>query len=239
MCIRDRVIFVHRTGSLTPFNGRHTKCISELFEHLSLPTDEGGPLLLDAPELAPTLQEYQAAKEGGLLLSVPFETLDQYLYLLRSSCMAGRSAGRNVCLYLAAAVSDFFVAAANMPEHKMQSSEGPPEIVLSSTPKMLACIKQEWAPESFLVSFKLETDQTILKQKATAAIHKYGIDLVIANILETRKQQVIFVTSDGDDVVAKAADAEHELEMDMIAALASVHQAFIEDNVVAQTYGSV
>ncbi len=57
-------------GSLTPFNGRHTKCISELFEHLSLPTDEGGPLLLDAPELAPTLQEYQAAKEvcGGWVL---------------------------------------------------------------------------------------------------------------------------------------------------------------------------
>ena len=41
-------------------------------------------------------------------------------YLLRSSAIASKSAGRSVCIYLAAAVSDFYVADKDMPEHKMQ-----------------------------------------------------------------------------------------------------------------------
>jgi hypothetical protein len=40
------------------------------------------------------------------------------------------------------------------------------------------------------ISFKLETDTSILEKKAKAGIEKYGMDMVIANILSTRRQRV-------------------------------------------------
>ena len=52
-------------------------------------------------------------------------------------------------------------------------------------PKLLGMIK-EWCPRAKVISFKLETDETLLEGKAQAAINKYGVDLVIANLLQTR-----------------------------------------------------
>lgn len=37
-------------------------------------------------------------------------------------------AGSSVMFYLAAAVSDFYIPASEMPEHKIQSSEGPLQV---------------------------------------------------------------------------------------------------------------
>ena len=38
-----------------------------------------------------------------------------------------------------------------------------------------------------MVSFKLETDTTILFDKATAALRNYGVHLVVANLLHNRE----------------------------------------------------
>lgn len=54
-------------------------------------------------------------------------------------------AGSSVMFYLAAAVSDFYIPASEMPEHKIQSSEGPLQVrhpwawpaVPSSSPSVL------------------------------------------------------------------------------------------------------
>lgn len=40
-------------------------------------------------------------------------------------------------------------------------------------PKVLNAITQVWSPKAFIVSFKLETDNTILEQKAKDALYKY------------------------------------------------------------------
>lgn len=77
-------------------------------------------------------------------------------------------------LYLAAAVSDFFVPPSEMEEHKIQSgahSDGL-HLHLKTVPKCLTLVRREWAPQSFVVSFKLETDPDMLLKKAYAAIDK-------------------------------------------------------------------
>lgn len=103
--------------------------------------------------------------------------------------------------YLAAAVSDFYMPDHKMAEHKIQSRsqsmpavdckehefaaqiEGAPlEICLEPVPKLLGLIKA-WNPTASVISFKLETDETILESKALGAISKYGVDLVVANLL--------------------------------------------------------
>jgi len=54
----------------------------------------------------------------------------------------------------------------------------------------LGTIKSDWIPNCFLISFKLETDLEILEKKALQAIETYGVDMVIANELKTRRNKV-------------------------------------------------
>lgn len=68
-------------------------------------------------------------------------------------------------------------------------------IEMDQVPKVLKPMVQQWAPEGFVVSFKLETDTLLLLPKAAAALHRYGHQIVIANDLHTRKDKVCFVTN--------------------------------------------
>ena len=56
---------------------------------------------------------------------------------------------------------------------------------------MLVPLAQHWKGKSALVSFKLETDSNILVMKARKALDKYGHKLVIGNLLDTRKREVL------------------------------------------------
>lgn len=56
--------------------------------------------------------------------------------------------------------------------HKISSS-GPPTISLQLVPKILAPLVSLWIPQAFVVSFKLETDETLLISKARNALNKY------------------------------------------------------------------
>ena len=59
------------------------------------------------------------------LLSVSFTSLSSYLWLLRlvSQVLSGVSDRTPCMLYLAAAVSDFYVPTQELPVHKIQSSQ--------------------------------------------------------------------------------------------------------------------
>ena len=127
-------------------------------------------------------------------------------------------------LYLAAAVSDFYVPFGAMAEHKMQSAAGVPTITLTNSPKMLQPLRHEWIPEAFMVSFKLETDTSILVKKAQASIAKYGMNLVIANLLQTRKEEVHFITAEASTTIHRG-DAV-DIEEEMIKALKAEHDKF-------------
>lgn len=67
-------------------------------------------------------------------------------------------------------------------------------INLDPVPKFLKNLVDDWSPESMIVSYKLETDPGILIEKATYALNRYQHDLVIGNLLTTRKWEVVFVS---------------------------------------------
>lgn len=62
--------------------------------------------------LYPILKKYKDAKEANRLLSVPFTTLIEYMWLLRGCCMLLDT--KYCLLYFAAAVSDFYIPPTEM-----------------------------------------------------------------------------------------------------------------------------
>lgn len=72
-------------------------------------------------------------------------------------------------------------------------------IDLDPVPKFLKSLVDGWAPEGMIVSFKLETDSSILVSKARQALEKYSHHLVIGNLLSTRKWEVVFVMPSGEE----------------------------------------
>ncbi|OLY81598.1 Phosphopantothenate-cysteine ligase 2 [Smittium mucronatum] len=80
-------------------------------------------------------------------------------------------------------------------EHKIQSSDGQLILTLKQVPKFLGILKDEWIPNAFVVSFKLETDESLLETKALASLDNYGHQAVVANMLQTRKTVVWIITN--------------------------------------------
>ncbi len=217
------VIFLHRRFSLLPFS-RHYSHNTRSF--LDFMREEDGRVVVDhehQEEMITVLREYTNAKRENMLLILSFVTITDYLWELREIAKLMQPIGPNAIFYLAAAVSDFFVPKERMVEHKIQSSEefadrarksgsGDPDaklpaartegksliIDLEPVPKFLKQLVDEWAPHAMIVSFKLETDPSLLVTKARRSLEKYAHHLVIGNLLVTRKWEVVFVSAEED-----------------------------------------
>jgi phosphopantothenate-cysteine ligase len=170
-------------------------------------------LVLNSTILQTKLRERADASKGGMLLTVPFRTVEQYLAKLKLCTEAINDCQSLGLIYLTAAVSDFYIPDAQKSQHKIQSrdygiqdrtSQDPVaesairmdpvtnclHLKLSPVPKMLSLVRDDFAPNAFCVSFKLETDKDILFEKAKIAINKYDMHMVIGNVLETRYDKV-------------------------------------------------
>jgi len=64
--------------------------------------------------IASVITQYQTIKQEGRLLMVEFTSLGDYLHLLRAASQILSPLGNRVILYLAAAVSDFYIPADKM-----------------------------------------------------------------------------------------------------------------------------
>ncbi|XP_052253616.1 phosphopantothenate--cysteine ligase-like isoform X2 [Dreissena polymorpha] len=208
------VIFLHRARSLQPYTRHlpHTK----LLDVLEIGND--GKLNVKeehTEKLRTVLKKYKQVQEEGRLLMVEFTTLADYLHLLKAASCIMKSLGNRAMLYLAAAVSDFYIPADKMPLHKIQSSDGPLKLSLELVPKMLEALVMNWVPEAFVVSFKLETDADLLKDKACQALKKYKHELVIGNVLMTRKNEVVMVTlKDTEWIRLETSEVESGMEIE-------------------------
>lgn len=203
------VIYLYRQQTLEPFyrhfNTKQTFeelaiCSSlrqnnkkNLVDELSLQADEKKKdSLLDGlfTRLERVFEAYNEHKSRLLCLS--FVELSEYLhYLQQISCVLHELAPKSI-LYLAAAVSDFYIPPNNLSNHKIHSNE-PLHLELQLVPKFLVPLVNNWTPNAYVVSFKLETDPAALVRKARKALDTYNHRMVIANELKTRAEKVLLV----------------------------------------------
>lgn len=128
------VIFLHRQFSLLPYS-RHYSHATDCFLDF-LAEGDGGTVVARASsqeKMLAVLRKYRTAKEGNLLLTIPFVTITDYLHELRAISRLMKPLGPSGLLYLAAAVSDFFVPPDRMAEHKIQSTDAADRERLAST----------------------------------------------------------------------------------------------------------
>uniref|UniRef100_A0AAZ3QY20 Uncharacterized protein n=1 Tax=Oncorhynchus tshawytscha TaxID=74940 RepID=A0AAZ3QY20_ONCTS len=153
------------------------------------------------PNIGKVLLCYQVVKEARLLLPVEFSTLSEYLHHLKAAAQALRPIGSKAMFYLAAAVSDFYIPASEMPEHKIQSSNGPLQVSKENGPQDVA----------FGISFKLEMDPSILLDRA-----RRGYVVVV-----TPYTQAKLVLTDEE------ASKDVEIEDSIVSNLTRAHGQFI------------
>lgn len=198
------VIFLHRQYSLLPYS-RHYSHSTNCFLDFMDDSSDGRVIVADEyqEKMRRVLEQYQHAKKNRLLLLLPYTTVTEYLFALRSLATLTKPLGPRTLFYLAAAVSDFFIPSDRLEEHKIQSREmgngqGSSKkliIDLDPVPKFLKTLVQAWAPKgSMVVSFKLETDPNLLVKKAEESLDRYQHDVVIGNLLTTRKWEVVFIS---------------------------------------------
>ncbi|XP_019284748.2 phosphopantothenate--cysteine ligase isoform X4 [Panthera pardus] len=106
------------------------------------------------------------------------------------------------------------------------------KITMKMVPKMLSPLVKDWAPKAFIISFKLETDPSIILDRARNALEVYRHQVVIANSIESRRSFVVILTKDSEtkillseEEVEKGVDIEDKIVDD----LHSRHTAFIHD----------
>ncbi|XP_024027642.1 phosphopantothenate--cysteine ligase 2 [Morus notabilis] len=224
------VIFLYRRGTCQPYcSSLPDDPLLECFELTDEPNIQVRQEHSEAVKRA--ISENHAAVVEGLLLKLPFTTIFEYLQMLRMIAIPMSNLGPNAIFYLAAAVSDFYVPWQSMAEHKIQSASGPLNMQLAQVPKMLSVLRRDWAPMAFCISFKLETDSKILLEKAGVALKKYKMNMVVANELSSRKEEVVIVTSDGQIPVRrnKAAGVD-DVENPLIQLIVERHSAHIESS---------
>ncbi|XP_034022144.1 phosphopantothenate--cysteine ligase [Thalassophryne amazonica] len=230
------VVFLHRHRSLYPYS-RTFSTINVLdalqFKSENEDSSVSGELVVNQqvlPNIAQVLKRYQEMKDAGLLLPIEFITLSEYLHLLKAAAQALSTIGSKAMFYLAAAVSDFYIPASEMPEHKIQSSDGPLQLTMKMVPKILSPLVKEWAPQAFVVSFKLETDKTILLEKARRALATYRHQAVVANVLDSRRGYVVIVTHDTQvELILTDEDVMKDVEIEerIVSNLTLAHSQFI------------
>ncbi|KAI5801721.1 DNA/pantothenate metabolism flavoprotein [Peziza echinospora] len=85
-------------------------------------------------------------------------------------------------------------------------------IDLDPVPKFLKKLVDAWAPDAMIVSFKLETDPSLLLYKCRQSLDRYSHHLVIGNLLNTRKHEVVFVDHKGEQWIRLPSHRDHQQE---------------------------
>ena len=193
------VILLTRASSQKPFF-RHfnSKMVDEAFQY----KNSGDLVVCDDTESGKKFKSIydDYHKSSVNLLRIEFETCSDYLWYLRGISSMLNNYGNKIIYYMAAAVSDYYLPHEAMSEHKIQSGESVLDIKLHPVPKMLGRLCNEWAQDAFVVTFKLETDDSILTSKAEKSLKKYNQNIVIGNTLSHRRSQVVFykLLNDGE-----------------------------------------
>lgn len=153
------------------------------------------------------MQEGRIFKKN--ILEISFVNLHEYLYLLETVTEMMQTTLKvvekhpRIFLYLAAAVSDFYLPYSSMPEHKIQSRSlgNGLTIELKNSPKLLKEVRK-LSKGFIMVSFKLETDEEILDSKVEKSFNEYSSDFIVGNLLQSKDFEV-YLYKKVDDLMRK------------------------------------
>ena len=134
-------------------------------------------------------------------------------------------------------MSDFFVPAADLSEHKIQSRDsGALALNLTPTPKIVPLLSREWAPLALIVTFKLETDPSLIIAKAKRAFLDTGPNhrVVIANLLKEVRHKVTLILSQDAGVreIATPLDSATPVEELIVKELSKIHFNYIAEKML-------
>jgi phosphopantothenate-cysteine ligase len=193
------VVLLHRAESKLPFVRVAHDC-DALMDRLAV-VDDDHVSVRDA-DLVAGARAFERVR--ARLLRVSFFSVDEYLMYLRAiACAIAAHCGgpRRAVALLAAAVSDFYVPVPA--EHKIQSSAHARglTLVLEPVPKMIGVLVREWFREQLVVSFKLETDASLLSGKVSRTLMRDGQFAVVSNLLQTRYDRVTVTRRDASDAL--------------------------------------
>lgn len=195
------VIYLHRAECLLPFLRTMKDTWPNrlnFFDIFKVNSDEIN-LSNDIPAMfSNAIRDYIQYKSKIFLIT--FTSPSDYLKHLQMICKTLNPFGNRVLLYLAAAVSDYYIP--DVPQHKIPSTSDDLVLTLKPFPKFLKQIVEVWAPKAYVVTFKLETDESILLHKAKEALQKYNHNIVVANLLQSRYRSVILVTKSSETTVS-------------------------------------
>eukprot|EP00520_Triparma_pacifica_P015747 CAMPEP_0118637472 /NCGR_PEP_ID=MMETSP0785-20121206/3168_1 /TAXON_ID=91992 /ORGANISM="Bolidomonas pacifica, Strain CCMP 1866" /LENGTH=345 /DNA_ID=CAMNT_0006528655 /DNA_START=113 /DNA_END=1146 /DNA_ORIENTATION=- len=243
------VVFLHRPGSLLPFLRRISseygglgEITPKLASTLAASMGEESGAVFDLPSFVDPVKEFERVNNKTLFL-IDYKSVTDYLELFEKICKLLDTCGRQALIYAASAVSDFYIPEDKMAKHKIQSGEagngvdedGCLNLKLYPVPKKLASIG-EWCSSAFVVSFKLETDTTILQRKSLRAIDKYNVNAVVGNILSTRKRTCVVYTGEDRDGITLKTSGDKILEEAIIAALVDMHFQHISEGGGAEVF---
>lgn len=227
------VIFLYRTKTLEPFF-RHfnQKLVFDTLSECLISEEDDDKLALEPmhnllDDMRDLLKSYRESKDR--LLSIGFVELSEYIHYLHQISVVMHQLAPKSILYLAAAVSDFYIPPNNMVTHKIDS-DSPLKLTLQLVPKFLSPLVKYWVPDAYVVSFKLETDQSKLISKSRRALDTYGHKLVIANELATRTERVFIVgqTQAEEIILSKQVPPIKEIEDAIVENLIQRHNTFLQ-----------
>ena len=224
--------------------------------------------------LQSTLRAYKTIKHQGMLLTIDFRTVDEYLHKLKYCSEAINICGSLALVYLAAAVSDFYIPEEKKALHKIQSrdygiksqassssvssfggnsseteennnntmqirSDNTLTLTLYPVPKVIPSLRKRWCPSAFVISFKLETDSSILQQKSVLAMERNGVHLVIGNELATRYEKVFVLSQYNNDDLVNSSTDKDDISGDAVGETSSLPKGYhIAEVTAAHGYAS-
>jgi phosphopantothenoylcysteine decarboxylase/phosphopantothenate--cysteine ligase len=126
----------------------------------------------------------------GITAGLPDERSDTHPETIRFSSagdlcsLLARHAPLCDCLIMAAAVADFRPKPGPDTTSKLRRDADGLTLVLEATPDLLAGVARSRRPGQFFVGFALEPRESMI-ESARAKLTRKGIDLIVANSLET------------------------------------------------------
>ncbi|EGG13896.1 phosphopantothenatecysteine ligase [Cavenderia fasciculata] len=187
------VLFLSRKNSLQPFLRHLMTHDTNFFDYLTYDEKDKQAHISDKyqDQVSHLLGKWKHYIDSGRFVRIHFQSVGEYLYLLRAACIELSIMKQNLIIYAAAAVSDFYIPLNEMSEHKIQSRNAGLTIDLQPVPKLLKHIVDSWCKDAFVVSFKLETDINILDKKCLLSLESYKHHLVIGNLLSDYRNKVV------------------------------------------------